>query len=142
MVQLLSKNYSQTVKTKGSYVVTEPQKKALFPGLMKLFKDAIKERPQLYSRAAFADAARDKDFNDALDAFFQWYDGFESLKEILNTPQARAAKERLCSFDRICVDRETILKTAKAFVAHFRTKIDDMNQSQHDLDRYFHGRIP
>jgi hypothetical protein len=118
---MLLDNFARTVLAHTSQQVTAEQKQAAFPGLVRLFKDFLLDRPEFnVSNQTFQDASRDREFNARLRHYFQQQVGYEALVAIHQKPQSQAFMERLVSPDKtkeLLVDEETIQDYSTRFVA-------------------------
>ena len=75
VADLLTENYAKTMFVHTFQVVTEKQKKATVPGLLKLFQDLLVNKMP-------PDAGRDPVFELELSVYFQKQPGYEPLVHI------------------------------------------------------------
>jgi hypothetical protein len=118
VANILTKNYAQTVHEHTGQHVTEKQKKAAFPGLVKLCRDFAETRPDLNSNHAFGDSGKDPECNFMLAKYFSQQSGYEYWGRILQHPNYREniQKQAIPSSVEL-FDEETVVEFANRFMA-------------------------
>ena len=113
----LTENYAKTVLCHSGQVVTNKQKKAAIPGVLKLFKDLLKNKmPDFNSDAGLADADSDPAYNYAMNAYFQEQRGYEFLVEFHTRPEVHDLIQSRASSSTLRVGEGVIQDQAQALV--------------------------
>lgn len=106
---LVTNNFAQTVQVHTGKAVSQHEKDAAMPGLLKLFKKLLNGKfAHFNSHISFPDGGRDVDFQRELSKYFGTQPGYESVAEIFTRPGVQERLKQEASSEILQVDDDII----------------------------------